>query len=227
MRSSAVVLTVLLAVLLVVLVPGAAQAQKKRTGKLEVKVSVEGATIYVDGAEIATSPMGGPVTLAVGKHTLKVSKPGHAEYLDTVTITPNEQTTVDVDLVPFAAVVNVASDPPGAELAVDGKLVGETPTRVDLDPGKHTLRLSLDGYHDTEHELEVVAGESYDVNLKLVALPPPPVTKKRKPGKPIYKKWWFWAASGAVAVGVTAIAIGASSGGDPLGGADKIVDVQF
>ncbi len=227
---------------LLVLAPAAALAQapgkpgkpvtqapgkaKGRTGKLEVAVAVAGAEIFIDGAPVALSPMAGPLTLAVGTHSLKVAKAGYAEFLDTVKIGTNETTTVEVDLLPFKAVVNVSSDPPGADILVDEQLVGQTPMRVELEAGKHGFRLSIDGYHDAEELLQLQAGETYQLDLKLIALPPPPRPVGKK-DRPIYKKWWFWAATGVVVVGATALVIGASGDGDPLAGADRVIDVTF
>jgi hypothetical protein len=209
---------------------GAKKAKKPaaapRTGLLHVKVTVDGATIEVDGSEAGTSPLEAPIRLTVGAHAVKVSKGGYAEYLDTVKIGTNQTTSLEVDLLPFAAVVSVTTRPPGADVTVDGKLVGQSPLRTEVEAGQHELRVSLDGYHDAAQEIAVQAGQSYDLDLPLTALPPPP-----KPiaahDAPIYKKWWFWAGAGVVAVGATALVIGASGSDDPLAGADKVIDVHF
>jgi hypothetical protein len=197
-----------------------------RTGLLQVKVAVDGATVAVDGTDAGVSPIAAPIRLTVGTHALKVSKDGYAEFLDTVKITTNQTTHIDVELLPFAAVVSVSSVPPGADVTIDGKLVGQTPLRTEVEAGQHELRLSTDGYHEASRPLTLQAGESYTVDEKLIALPPPPrlVVDDHRP---IYKKWWFWAATGVVAVGATALVISAASSGDPLAGADRVIDVHF
>lgn len=190
-------------------------------------MSVPGATVYVDGVAVGTSPIDGAISVAAGPHTLKVSKPGHAEFIDAVNVGANALTTVEVELVPFDAVVRITTDPPGADVFVDGNLQGQSPLELEIPPGSHTVRVELDGYGPSEKAVQVIAGESYVVPLTLVATLP--VRRPRGPGarRPIYKTWWFWAASGAAVVGVTAIAIVAASDDDPLGGADKVVDVKF
>jgi hypothetical protein len=222
-----------LVVVAVLLSPRDVHAQKKarkppapRTGLLQVKVTVDGATVAVDGDPLGTSPLAQPIKLTVGSHALKVSKPGYAEFLDTVKIGTNQTTTLEVELLPFAAVVSVTTEPPGADVTIDGKLVGQTPLKTEVEAGQHELRVSLDGYHDGAKDITLQAGESYKVELPLVALPapPPPITAH---DRPIYKKWWFWAATGAVAIGATALVIGASGSDDPLGGADRVIDVHF
>jgi hypothetical protein len=51
-----------------------------------------------------------------------------------------------------------------AELSVDGAFVGTTPAKLTLAPGKHKIRVSLDGYDPWEKEIEVLAAS--EVNLK-------------------------------------------------------------
>jgi tetratricopeptide (TPR) repeat protein len=41
----------------------------------------------------------------------------------------------------------------------------------------------------------------------------PPATEARAPSTPIYKRWWFWTAIGAVVVGGTVAAVAATTGG--------------
>ncbi len=45
-------------------------------------------------------------------------------------------------------VLEVTSDPPGAEVEIDGTPAGTTPLRRELRPGKHQVRLRLAGYLD-------------------------------------------------------------------------------
>jgi len=71
---------------------------------------------------------------------------------------------------------DVLSTPPGASVSVDGKPVGETPLRgVKLQPGKRKLELALAGHETWSSTLDVVAGESgrVDVKLKETAAPTP------------------------------------------------------
>lgn len=214
---------VLLAVTWVAL-PAVAVAQKrgKQTGRLEIEVSVAGADVAIDGVTVARSPLAKPLTLAVGTHALKVTKPGHAEFLDVVKVKKDQTTSVVVDLLPFAAAVSIDTTPSGADVTVDGKLVGVTPATLELDAGERVIHLTLEGYRTTDRTMKLTAGESYHLLVPLDALPRPPGVTRRA-GRPLYARWWFWAATSAVVVGTTAIVIGASAGGDPLSGADRVI----
>ncbi len=65
-----------------------------------------------------------------------------------------------------AGVVQVTSKPESAEVWVDGNFVGNTPAKLNLVPGKHKVKVSLQGYVDWEREIEVLS-ES-DVGLTAV-----------------------------------------------------------
>jgi hypothetical protein len=51
--------------------------------------------------------------------------------------------------------VAIASDPAGAEIYVDGKFVGQTPSKILLASGSHRMELRASGMRTWERELEV------------------------------------------------------------------------
>jgi hypothetical protein len=52
-----------------------------------------------------------------------------------------------------------------ADVAVDGSFVGNLPTSLRLNPGKHTVQVSLAGYKSWSREITVMAG----ADLRLIA----------------------------------------------------------
>ncbi len=52
-------------------------------------------------------------------------------------------------------------------------------------------------------------------NSQRLGLVKKPITEGGPPGKPIYKKWWFWSGVAVVAVGSVGIYAAASRGGSP------------
>jgi len=58
------------------------------------------------------------------------------------------------------ASVQLSSDPNGADIAIDGSYVGNTPTLIKLKPGPHSIRMTLPGYSPWERSIETAAGES-------------------------------------------------------------------
>ncbi|MBK9035999.1 MAG: PEGA domain-containing protein [Myxococcales bacterium] len=75
----------------------------KFLGDLQLKVSVDGASIYVDGKRLGKSPT--PlVRLPVGPHALRITHPEHRDYVRFVDIGFGAATTVEVALEQFASV---------------------------------------------------------------------------------------------------------------------------
>lgn len=79
--------------------------------------------------------------------------------------------------------VHVETTPPGAQVLVDAAAnpnaapePAPTPTDVALKPGKHSLRLTAEGYDPLEREIDVVFGTKQELKAELVkkAEPPPP-----------------------------------------------------
>jgi len=52
----------------------------------------------------------------------------------------------------------VTSNPDGAEVYVDGSLIGNAPVTLKLTAGKHTIRVSISGYKDWVREISAESG---------------------------------------------------------------------
>jgi hypothetical protein len=79
--------------------------------------------------------------------------------------------TAGPSIVPVSAVsssgkgsVTVNSAPDGADVYVDDNFVGNTPAVLKLSPGKHTVKVSQDGYRAWTKDISVFADS--EVNLK-------------------------------------------------------------
>lgn len=59
------------------------------------------------------------------------------------------------------------STPPGAEVTVDGKFAGSTPSVLNLSVGNHTVEVSLSGFLQWKRDLTVAAGSELTINAVL------------------------------------------------------------
>lgn len=107
-----------------------------------------------------------------------------------------------VDVATRAAFFEVRSQPPGAKVLIDDKLIGTTPLELPISVGVHELRLELDDHIDIERELEVAAGESAALDFELQRLPPRPAADRTTA---FVALGW-----GALAAGVGAVVGGAT-----------------
>ncbi|WP_437679324.1 PEGA domain-containing protein [Sorangium sp. So ce131] len=75
------------------------------------------------------------------------------------------------EALPKVASVTVQVEPAGAEVTVDGALVGKAPLTlpVFLDPGQHEIRARLDGHVPEKRAVTARAGQTETVSLRLVA----------------------------------------------------------
>ena len=71
--------------------------------------------------------------------------------------------------------VRLVSDPPGAELRVNGRRAGQTPSTLTLPPGTLELELRRDGYELLRRSVRIVPrpdGTVQEVALRLIPVPP-------------------------------------------------------
>ncbi len=181
-------------------------------GEVTIMSLTTGATIEIDGKVVGTVPLEDSLVLLPGQHTLKMTKRGFTEYLDTFEITPGDSLELEVDLLPFAGIVKITTPEPGATVKVEGKVEGVTPLDKDIPAGKKVIMVSRPGFYDEVKDLEIRAGEFYDLSFELRPLP-----KKEGPvaGGAFYEQWWFWTIVGVAGAGAAAAVI-ATSGGETI-----------
>jgi hypothetical protein len=76
----------------------------------------------------------------------------------------------DASATAMSAVV-IKSTPDGAEITIDGKLVGTTPSTVQLTPGEHTISIDKSGFKQWQRTITVTAGGAINLEATLDKLP--------------------------------------------------------
>jgi len=67
--------------------------------------------------------------------------------------------------------LNVSSDPLGAEIYLDGKFAGQTPSTLHVSGGEHRIEIKANGRAAWVRELEITNGSSVSVRPTLAASP--------------------------------------------------------
>lgn len=185
--------------------------RRSPTGTLQIQSLTVGAQVVIDGEIMGELPLRAALTLEPGNHSIKITKPGHADYIDTFKITRRKTTTLEIDLLPISGVLRLNSDPPGAMVVIDGRRLGETPYDGELKPGERALELRLPGYSTHKEQVRVTAGEIYPLTITLFEAPvAPPVADT-----PWYGHWWVWAGAAVVIGGVTVAVLNQDDGPPP------------
>jgi formylglycine-generating enzyme required for sulfatase activity len=126
-------------------------------GRLSVDGSPAGALVQLDGAELGRLPLA-DAEVEAGSYTLRVSAPRHETLeQDLVVAGGGAQQPLSVQLIPAWAPVSIRSMPAGAQIEVDGEVLGQTPATLELGAGSRRLRLHHPGYRSWETALTVVA----------------------------------------------------------------------
>lgn len=136
---------------------------------------VADATIYIDGVEVATTPLEGPLNVAAGRRRVEVRAEGHLPFRREVIIAGGVEVDVRATLVeasPQSGAIIVALDVPGATISLDGEVVGTTPLEEPIvaSPGRHVIEATRAGYRDAGRVVEVELGEFQNVELQLTPL---------------------------------------------------------
>lgn len=97
----------------------------------------------------------------------------------------------------------VDSDPPGADITLDGRPLGTTPVTQTVTRGRHLVELSLPGRRTVRKEIEVGVGEVRElIRLPIVPKAVPPTAVPVEPTV----DWPFWVGVGSGALaGVAAV----------------------
>jgi hypothetical protein len=70
-------------------------------------------------------------------------------------------------VLPEKAKCNFGSTPSGAEITLDGRYVGDTPSEIGLTTGTHVVVLSMPGFSQWKKELTVLSGSELTVSAIL------------------------------------------------------------
>jgi len=110
------------------------------------------------GTEI-TAYVSGDMKLDIAKFQQTPTSPGSQQSLLSASLTQSASTS--------SAKLQLESNPPGADIEVDGNFVGNTPSDVQISEGDHTISVKKAGFKNWERKLKVNAGSSVHLSAEL------------------------------------------------------------
>ena len=152
-------------------------------GKLHIETEPPEALVSIDGQQAGSSPYTGD--LAAGEHLLEVTDEGYKTIQQQLQLDPGQQLSLKLALQQAQAgqvppLVAVASDPQGAQLFLDGKLVGPTPIKVRSTPGPHEIKLALDGYISRTGKINLPDSRDFELRMAISLKPVRGVEEKHE-----------------------------------------------
>lgn len=144
---------------------GAPAPDLKRTARILVTASAEGAEISLDGGLFSPAPL--VANVEPGPHKARVRAKGHDEEEVTVPAVANEQVPQHVTLRPKPGKLEITGTG-GARISVDGKPLGSVPVKaLPIDPGSRFVVISLNGHEPWSQRVEVGRDETVPLDAEL------------------------------------------------------------
>jgi hypothetical protein len=148
----------------------------KPRGLVVIESEPAGATIYLDDRKrgaFGTTPWSGSLE---GTHKVIIEKRGFMVSESEVTGDPHKLFVLRGVLGKenFLGWVNITSNVPGAAIYIDDKTVGvvaTTPHSKNIEPGKHTIWVTAEGYDEVEIQVEVAPSQTHEVKAELRGAP--------------------------------------------------------
>lgn len=135
----------------------------KSDGRISLQSNPAGANVTVSGDYRGQTPL--DLILAPGNYTLTLSKAGYSPANRSIRVQPEEDFDLNVSLDPILAVVRLVVAPPGTELFLDGKSMGDPNQRLTLTAANHRLEIKKEGY--APYRTTITPRPGFDQLLKI------------------------------------------------------------
>ena len=132
---------------------------------MEISSTPSGATIYIDGEKVGQTPL--ETQVLPGERGIKLELGSHLPVELTEHVPVRGTVRVQRALEKVPARLTVIARPEGALISVDGKASGKDKVDQGIQPGKHLVKLSLEGYLPYEEALEIAPGDTATVDRTL------------------------------------------------------------
>ncbi len=138
-------------------------------GWAEVTISAlpHGADVSIDGNVAGKTPLS--LKLSAGTYELRISAETYKTWQTQLEVQANQPQVLDrIQLEPADGLLALRSNPPGANVTVDGVFVGKTPIEISLQPeSAHLVKISKAGYEKIERTVTVGSAGLEQLHLEL------------------------------------------------------------
>jgi hypothetical protein len=136
--------------------------------------------VFLDGSSLGRAPVDRN-DLDPGKHYVSVHRDGYTDFKREIMLVENQAVTLVADLSATGS-LRILSTPEGAEVRLDGELIGRTPVIHDASAGDHVVEFRLKGYFDHKETMKADGGREkvFSVDLKLIPTGPSPEQVARR-----------------------------------------------
>ena len=141
------------------------------TGSIAFSSTPSAANIYIDNILQSIKTPATITNVSAGSHTYIIRLSGYNDSTGNVTVTAGQTSNVSVTLTPNTGSISFTSSPSGADIYLDGTVVGMTPATItSVTPGTHSYTISLSGYNSATGTTTVTAGQTATVSVTLTPI---------------------------------------------------------
>jgi hypothetical protein len=137
---------------------------------IELIVNEQGATLSIDGEDAGQTPFAQPVSIDVGRHTLKLRKEGFQDLVRDVNVASGKVEKLSLKIEPAVRKSVVSVKVEGAASAVvviDGTDMGPAPFTGEVTAGRHTFEARAPGFVAARQTSDVAYKEPLNLTLSL------------------------------------------------------------
>jgi len=140
-------------------------------GNMTVLVHPVEGEVYIDDQFVGKSSTVIPLKLKdmlQGEYRLKVLAGGYQPFEQKVEIQPRTLREVQVGLKSLPGSLEISSEPLGAKVFINNRVVGITPCKLDtLQEGAYQIHMELKNFRDWDHRTQISSGQVSEVKAKL------------------------------------------------------------
>lgn len=137
-------------------------------GPLRIDSRPGGAVVYIDGVNKGETPLE-MRRVSAEAHKIRLVKSLYHDHSSTVLVEAGGGFSGTFELVPAFGTLNVNADKAGAQVLLDGELVGTVPvTRTHIPSGRVFVKVQKDLHRSHEVHVDIVDGQTATVDAELV-----------------------------------------------------------
>ncbi len=136
-------------------------------GWITVTTTPKGASVYVDGVGVGKTPYVFE-KIKKGQHVVEIKKDRYSTVVRTIEI-KNAEINNELENIVLSddetyAMVVLNSTPAGADIMMNDKYKGKTPTTAIVAPGLYKVSMTLRGYDNYEQKLTLTGNDTISIN---------------------------------------------------------------
>lgn len=139
------------------------------SASLTVETDAEGAAIRINGVDHGGSPCTVDRILE-GEVVVEIHAEGYQPLVQKMKLAAGEAQKIKLAMTPIPATLKIVSIPDKARVYVNNEPRGQTPVELaDLAPGKHRVRVEMDGYDPEARDVDLGRGTRKSEEFRLTS----------------------------------------------------------